>query len=314
MENYIWTEKYRSQTLDDCVLPKKIKDTFKSFVATGNIPNLILSGSPGIGKTSSAVSMLKDINADYLVINGSMNGNIDTLRYEIKNFAQSLSLFKEGRKYVILDEADYLNAQSTQPALRNFMEEYSGNCGFFLTCNYKDRIIPALHSRCALIDFTPEKAEIPSLQAQLYKRVEKILSAEGVTFDKAVLAKFLVSHYPDMRRILNELQSFSASNKDITTFLLSKEMDGNFASLIKMLKEKKFTEMRKWVSENNVLDISTIIKKIYDRMDSIIQDNDKPVFIITAAKYQYQSAFVADQEINTVAFLTEVMANVSFDK
>ncbi len=312
MDEFIWVEKYRPATLDACVLPKKIKDTFKAFVKDKNIPNLILSGSPGVGKTSAAIAMMKEIDADYLMINGSMSGNIDTLRYEIKNFAQSMSLFHEGRKYVILDEADYLNANSTQPALRNFMEEYSRNCGFILTCNHKNRIIEELRSRCALIDFNPVKAEIPALQAQLFTRVEHIMGIEGITFDKAVMAKFLVNHYPDMRRVLNELQSFTASDKNITSALLANEMDGNFTTLVGMLKNRKFSDMRKWVSENSSVDIQTIIRKIYDRLDKAMIDNDKPVFIITAAKYQYQSTFSVDQEINTVAFLTEIMANVSF--
>lgn len=309
----IWNEGYRPQKINDCILPAKIKETLNSFVASGNIPHLVLSGSPGVGKTTAAIALCKEMDADYIVINGSLNGNIDTLRNEIKSFAQSLSLFHEGRKFVIIDEADYLNPNSTQPALRTFMEEYSRNCGFIMTCNYKHRIIPALLSRCSVIDFSSyDKSEMPVLMAQFAKRVESILTEENITFDKKVVSKFIFNLYPDMRKVLNELQSFSSSGKDITSAILTNVMDTNFASLVKILKERKFTEMRDWVLDNEQMDFHIIARKLYDKMDTLIIDSDRPSYIEIAARYQHWSVTAADQVINTAAFLTEVMATVSF--
>ncbi len=210
LEEFLWVEKYRPKTIRDTILPESLKQTFQEFVSQGNIPNLLLSGSAGCGKTTVARAMLEELGCDYIVINGSLNGNIDTLRNEIMQFASSVSLMG-GRKYVILDEADYLNPNSTQPALRNFMEEFSRNCGFILTCNFKNRIIEPLHSRCSVVDFKITKKDLPSLAAQMMKRIQHILDTEGVEYDKSAVAEVLKQHLPDWRRTINELQRYSAT-------------------------------------------------------------------------------------------------------
>lgn len=312
IENFVWMEKYRPKTINECILPAKIKETFLNFIKEGEIPNLILNGPAGTGKTTAALAMLNELDREVLVINGSLYGNIDTLRYDIKNFAQSLSLFKPGRKYVIIDEADYLNANSTQPALRNFMEEFSKNCGFILTCNYKNRIIPELHSRCAMIDYKIDKEEMPVLMKGFFERVKTILDTENVEYDDAAIARFMKAHFPDMRRLLNELQREAASGK-ITSAILVNVLDSNFLELVKTLKAKNFTNMRRWIGENETVDFNTLMRKIYDRMDVAIKENDRPTAIMLCAKYQYQAAFVVDQQVNTAAFLTELMANVDFE-
>ena len=311
MEEFLWTEKYRPQTVEETILPNHLKETFQQFVDQKNIPNLLLSGSAGCGKTTIARAMLEELGADYIVINGSMNGNIDTLRNEIKSFASSIS-FSGGRKYVILDEADYLNANSTQPALRNFMEEFSKNCGFILTCNYKNKIIEPLHSRCSVIDFKISKKDKASLAQQFMKRVNSILNTEGIEFDKAVVAEVIMKHFPDWRRVLNELQRYSATGK-IDAGMLVNIQEASFKSLMGYLKDKEFTSARKWVAENIDNDAGTVFRKLYDSASDFIVAQSIPPLVLLIAKYQYQAAFSADAEVNLMACLTEIMMECQFN-
>jgi DNA polymerase III delta prime subunit len=303
-------EKYRPKTIADTILPEELKATFQQFVDQKNIPNLILSGSAGVGKTTVARAMLEELECDYIVINGSMNGNIDTLRNEILNFASSVSL-SGGRKYVILDEADYLNANSTQPALRNFMEEFSRNCGFILTCNFKNRIIEPLHSRCSVIDFKLSKSAGAKLASQFFKRVEKILNNENVEFDRAVVAEVVTKFFPDWRRVLNELQRYATTGK-IDSGILGGIKDLEINSVYKLLKDKDFTSLRKWVAENVDIEQTEVFKRLYDSADQYMTTNSIPQLVLILSKYQYQAAFVADPEINIIACFTEVLINCEF--
>jgi DNA polymerase III delta prime subunit len=300
----MWVEKYRPKTIEDCILPPDLKTTFQQFVDNNHIPNLLLSGPAGVGKTTVAKAMLEQLGCDYIVINGSMNGNIDTLRNDILQFASSVS-FSGGRKYVILDEADYLNATSTQPALRNFMEEYSGNCGFILTCNFKNRIIEPLHSRCSVVDFKISKQDIAKLAGLFFKRATGILSSEGVQFEQAVVAEVVKQHVPDWRRVLNELQRYSATGK-IDSGILTNLGDESFKKLVTALKTRNFHDMRKWVVEHSDSD-TTVFRKIYDSMHDLLKPTSIPQTILIIARYQYQAAFVSDPEINLAAFLTNLM-------
>jgi DNA polymerase III delta prime subunit len=308
-EEFLWVEKYRPKTIEDTILPASLKATFQQFVDKQNIPNLILSGSAGVGKTTVARAMLEQLECDYIVINGSMNGNIDTLRNEILNFASTVSL-SGGRKYVILDEADYLNANSTQPALRNFMEEFSKNCGFILTCNFKNRIIEPLHSRCSVIDFKISKSDMAKLAGQFFKRVVRILDDESIGYEQAVVAEVIKKHFPDWRRVLNELQRYSATGK-IDSGVLSNFQNVSLNELIKLIKSKNFTEVRKWVAETS--DSSTeIFRKLYDISAEHFTSGYVPALVLTLAKYQYQAAFAADQEVNLAACLAEIMVECEF--
>ena len=309
LEEFLWVEKYRPKTVADTVLPTELKATFQQFVDQGNIPNLILSGTAGVGKTTIARAMLEQLECDYIVINGSMNGNIDTLRNDITQFASSVS-FTGGRKYVILDEADYLNPNSTQPALRNFMEEFSRNCGFIFTCNFKNRIIEPLHSRCSVIDFKINRDEMPKLASQFFKRTIMILDTEGVKYDKAVVAEVLQKHFPDWRRVLNELQRYSATGA-IDSGILVNLQDESFKQLIEFIKDKNFTSMRKWV-ESSDIDQTTLYRKFYDTASANMSPTGVAQLILLLARYQYQAAFAVDPVINTVAFLTEVMTSCEF--
>ena len=302
--NFLWTEKYRPKTISDTILPTNLKDTFQNFIDNG-IPNLLLSGGPGVGKTTAAKAMLDEVGSDYMIINGSMNGGIDTLRNDIKSYASTVSLNGK-RKFVILDEADYLNPQSTQPALRNFMEEYSKNCGFILTCNFKNRIIQPLHSRCSVIDFKIN-GDAPKLAHKFMTRVESILKEEQVPYDKNTLVELITKYFPDYRRILNELQRYSVSGK-IDSGILTNLTDENFKNLIKCLKDKNFTDMRKWVATNLDNEPVVLFRTIYDNASFVMEKSSIPQLVLTLADYQYKSAFVADQEINMVACLTQLMA------
>ena len=308
MQEFLWVEKYRPNRLEDCILPDELKNTFQQFINQQNIPNLLLSGSAGVGKTTVAKAMLEELGADYIVVNGSLHGNIDTLRTEIMNFATTVS-FSEGRKYVILDEADYLNPQSTQPALRNFMEEYSKNCGFILTCNFKNRIIEPLQSRCSVVDFLFPKKLAPSLAGSFFTRVKTILDEEQVKYDEKVLAEIIQRHFPDWRRVLNELQRYSVSGI-IDIGILSNSSQNAFKSLIALLKGKQFSDMRKWVAQNIDSDPTSIMRQLYDSSSEVIKASSIPQLVLLIGEYQYKSAFVADQEVNLVAFLTQVMADV----
>jgi len=310
MNEFLWVEKYRPQTVEECILPSDLKARFQAFVDSQNIPNLLLSGSAGVGKTTIAKAMLEQLGADYIVINGSLHGNIDTLRNEIMAFASTVS-FAEGRKYVILDEADYLNPQSTQPALRNFMEEYSKNCGFILTCNFKNRIIEPLQSRCSVIDFTFPKSLAPKLASEFFTRVKMILDAEEIKYDDQALAEILQTYFPDWRRVLNELQQYSVSGS-IDVGILSNNAQNALESLISLLKQKRFSDMRKWVGQNIDSDPTSIMRGLYDVANEKVDAKSIPNLVLLIGEYQYKSAFVADQEVNLVAFLTQVMAEVEF--
>ena len=309
-DDFLWVEKYRPRTVDDTILSPEMKDTFKEFIKQGNIPNLLLSGGAGMGKTTVARAMLEELGCDYIIINGSMNGNIDTLRNDIRNFASTVS-FDGGRKYVILDEADYLNAQSTQPALRNFMEEFSNNCGFILTCNFANRIISPLHSRCSVIEFKIPNSEKPKLAAQLMKRIQNILSQENIEYDEQVVAQVIMKHFPDFRRVLNELQRYSATGK-IDTGILVNLVDVSIKSLMQHMKDRNFKEVRKWVVENIDNDPVMMYRKLYDSASEYLKPESVPSLVLIVAEYSYKSAFVADQEVNLVACLTEIMSECAF--
>ncbi len=310
MKEALWVEAYRPKTISETILPDDLKNTFLNFVQTGTIPNLLLTGRAGIGKTTVAKALLNEIAADYIVINGSMHGNIDTLRTDITNFASSVS-FKGGRKYVILDEADYLNPNSTQPALRNFIESYSKNCGFILTCNFKNRIIEPLHSRMSVIDFTFPKDKKPKLASLFFKRVQEILKKENVEFDSKAVGALIVKYFPDCRRVLNELQRYSAVGK-IDTGILALDNEETFTTLISFLKNKEFSNVRKWVGEYADLDATTFFRKLYDQAHLYMDSPSVAQLVLIVARYQYQHAFVADQEINLVSCLTEIMMECTF--
>ena len=310
MDTFLWVEQYRPKTVDDCILPQSLKDTFKEFVEHGNVPNVILSGGPGVGKTTIAKAVLDEIGATYMMINGSEESGIDVLRTKIKNFAATVSL-EGGRKYLILDEADYLNPQSTQPALRGFMEEFHKNCGFILTCNYKNRLIEPLHSRCSVIDFTIPKSEKPSLASEFMKRMIFILQNEKVEYDKKVLVEVIQRHFPDWRRILNELQRYSVSGR-IDAGILVDMAEINIKELMKFMKEKEFTNVRKWVVNNLDMDSVRLYRSIYDSLYTFLDHSTIPHVVIVLAEYQHKSAFSADQEINLLACLTEIMARGKF--
>jgi DNA polymerase III delta prime subunit len=309
LEEFLWCEKYRPKTVADTILPEDLKKVFQQFVDQKNIPNLILSGTAGVGKTTVAKAMCEELGCDYIVINGSMNGNIDTLRNDIARFASSVSL-AGGRKMVILDEADYLNAQSTQPALRNFMEEFSANCGFILTCNFVDRIIEPLHSRCSVVKFKIRKSELPELAKQFLRRVCGILDNESVTYDKSAVVEVIKKHFPDWRRVINELQHYSATGA-IDTGILRNFSDDSLGKLIGYMKDKNFTAVRKWVAESD-MDTNEFFRAFYDKAENYIVAGSIPMLVLHLAKYQYQNAFAADPEINLVACLTEIMADCTF--
>ena len=301
----LWVEKYRPQSIDDTILPDKMKNTFRKFVNDENVPNLLLTGGPGVGKTTIAKAMLDEMGCDYIVKNGSLNVNIDTLRYDISTYASAVS-FSGGRKYVIFDEADYLSAANVQPALRNFIEEYSANCGFIFTCNFKNRIIAPLRSRLSEIDFSIEQTERPALAMQFFKRVINILENENVNYDKAVVAKVIEKHFPDFRRVLTELQSYAASGKIDEGIFVNLKQE-SIDELFSLLKAKDFTNMRKWVAKNSDQDMNEMFRRIYDAAAERVEFKTLPGFVVTIADYMYKSNFVADQEVNMVAFLTEVM-------
>ena len=310
METFLWVEKYRPITVESCVLPSELKETFGEYVKNKSIPNLVLSGGPGVGKTTVAKAMIEQIGATYIMINGSEESGIDVLRTKIKNFASTVSL-SGGRKYIILDEADYLNAQSTQPALRGFMEEFHKNCGFILTCNYKNRLIEPLHSRCSVIDFVIPNKEKPILAKEFFGRVTDILKKENIMYDKRGAVELATKYFPDWRRILNELQRYSASGQ-IDAGLLVNISEVNIHDLMVSLKKKEFTNVRKWIVQNLDNDPIRIYRLIYDSLYDFVDDSTIPHAVVFIGDYSYKSAFVADQEINLLACLTEMMAQCKF--
>ena len=311
MINDLWVETYRPKTIEDCILPDHLKEMFTEIVKTGEVPNLLLTGTAGLGKTTVARALCNELGLDYILINASEHGNIDTLRGKIKQFASSISL-SGGYKVVILDEADYLNATSTQPALRGFMEEFSKNCRFILTCNFKNKIIEPLHSRCGVIEFNTNKKDLARLCELFMNRALNILSAEGVEVpNPEVLAELIMKHAPDWRRILNELQRHSRGGT-LHLDVLSVSMSGNINDLFGHLKDKDFRAMRKWVAENMDVDSAAIFRAIYDHMNDAVAPNSIPQLVLILADYQFKNSFAADKELNMVACLTECMAQVEF--
>ena len=310
METFLWVEKYRPRDIESCVLPKTLKTSLQSFVDKETLPNLILSGGPGVGKTTAARAMLDQMGSTYMFINGSEESGIDVLRTKIKNFASTVSL-EGGKKYLILDEADYLNPQSTQPALRGFIEEFSANCGFILTCNYVNRIIPALISRCPTYDFSIPKKDKQRLAHDFYQSAINILETEGVKFEPKAVAGVIGRHFPDWRRVLNELQRYSVSGKIDAGILVDMKSD-NIKELINHMKQKEFTNVRKWVVNNLDNDSTRLFRNIYDSLYDYVDSSSIPHVVVILGEYQYKAAFVADQEINTLACLTEIMARTKF--
>ena len=307
-EHFLWVEKYRPHTIDDCILPDDQKTYFTQMLEKGELQNMLLCGTAGVGKTTVARALCEQLGADYIIINGSEESGIDVLRTKIKQFASTVS-FSGGTKVVILDEADYLNPNSTQPALRGFIEEFANNCRFILTCNYKNRIIPPLHSRCAVVEFKLPRTEKQKMASLFFNRVVTILTDENVEFDKKVVAKVIEKYFPDYRRVLNELQRYSSAGR-VDEGIFVNLGESNMADLQSSLKAKDWKKMRTWVVNNLDNDPVAIMRKIYDHiLPNVVS---VPQLVLILADYQYKSAFVADQEINLVACLTEVMANVEF--
>ena len=310
-ESLLWVEKYRPKTIEDCILPESIKKTLRDVVSQNKIPNLMFTGTSGIGKTTAARAICNETQADYLIINGSDEGRmIDTLRTKLTQFCSTISL-SGSRKVVIIDEADYMNADSVQPAMRNFTERFANNCSFIFTCNYKNRIIEPIHSRCAVINFSLKNGEKQVIAARFMKRVEGILTDESIDYDKEVIAKLVLKHFPDFRRVLNELQRYSTSG-EINSGVLANIKEMNLKELIDSLREKNFSKMRQWVVANVDNDPATVYRKIYDELYNVVDKGSIPQAVLTIAEYQYKSAFVADQEINLVACLVELMAECEF--
>ena len=308
-DHFLWVEKYRPQTIEDCILPEATKATFKEFLKKGEVPNLLLCGTAGTGKTTVARALCEELGCDYIVINGSDEGRqIDTLRTKIKSFASAIS-FESKTKVVIIDEADYLNRESVQPALRAFIETFSENCRFIFTCNYKQKIIDPLHSRTTVIEFRTDKKDQPVLASKFMKRMKYVLDAEGITYKDKVLAELLMKYIPDYRRVLNELQRYSSSGT-IDEGILSNISDINTKDLISSLKEKDWKKMRQWVANNVDTDPQGIFRYIYDSL--LPEIKTIPQMVLLIADYQYKAAFVADQEINLTACLTEIMASIQF--
>ena len=304
-EEFLWVEKYRPVNISSCVLPIETKKIFIDFVNNNEIPNLLLCGTAGVGKTTVARALCNELGADFVLINGSEERNIDTLRVKVKQFASTVSL-SGGPKIVILDEADYLNPQSTQPALRGFIEEFSKNCRFIFTCNYKNRIIQPLHSRCSVIDFTIEAIQKPQIANQIFQRILQILTDENIDYNEKVVVEVINKFFPDFRRMLNEIQKYSASGK-IDSGILANLDDESLNELLNYIREKEFSKMRKWVAMNIHNDPQSIYRKLYDSFFTKFDNNSIPQAIIILSDYTYKSAFVADQEVNMVACLTELM-------
>jgi DNA polymerase III delta prime subunit len=308
MEHLLWTEKYRPKNIEDCILPERLKKPFQEYVTQKNIPNLLLTGGAGVGKTTVAKAMCNEIGCDFMIINGSDENGIDMVRNKITNYASSMS-FTGGRKVIIIDEADYLSANA-QAAFRNAIEEFAGNCSFIFTCNFKNKIIEPLHSRCAVIEFTLKASEKSSMAAQFFKRIQTILSDEEIAYETPVVAELIKKHFPDFRRVINELQRFSKFGK-IDTGVLAQIIDVSLADIIKFIKDKDFGAIRKWVASNDV-DPASLYRKLYDNLYEVLKPQSIPQAVVIIADYQYKQAFVADQEINLVACLTELMVSLEF--
>ena len=310
MEEFLWVEKYRPKKVQDCILSTDLKKVFENILRKGELQNMMFTGTAGTGKTTVARALCNELDLDYIIINGSEESGIDTLRNKIKQFASSVSL-SGGYKVVILDEADYLNPQSTQPALRGFIEEFSNNCRFILTCNFKNRVIEPLHSRCSVIEFAMPKKERDALAGQFMQRVQQILQVESINSDPAVLAELIIKYFPDFRRTLNELQRYSNFGK-IDSGILVNATDISLDTLMNSLKLKNFKQMRQWVADNIDTEPAAMFRKIYDNMGDFVDPQSIPQLVLILADYQYKNSFVADHELNMVACLTEVMAGVKF--
>jgi DNA polymerase III delta prime subunit len=309
-DEYLWVEKYRPQKIDECVLPAELKKTFNEMVKGGQLPNLLLAGSAGLGKTTVARALCAELDLDYMLINGSEESGIDVLRNKIKQFASTVSL-NGGYKVVILDEADYLNPQSTMPALRGFIEEFSNNCRFILTCNFKNKIIEPLHSRCSVIEFNTTKKSLASLAGDFMKRLMFILKTEGVKYHEQTLAELIIRYAPDWRRVLNECQRYSTSG-EIPTAILIGMSDQSIAELARHLKSKDFKSMRSWVVNNSTLDSAVVFRKLYDSLYDVVAPSSIPSAVLILADYSYKSGFMADKELNMVACMTELMGNIEW--
>lgn len=310
-KDYLWVEKYRPQKVSETILPPQLKNTFQNLVDAGELQNMLFTGTAGLGKTTIAKALCNELGVDYLLINGSEEGNIDTLRNKIKQFASSVSLSGD-YKVIILDEADYLNPQSFQPALRGFIEEFSNNCRFILTCNFKNRIIEPLHSRCGVYEFNTSKKDMAELCGEFMTRCKEILHEEDVKYDQQPLAELIMKFAPDWRRVLNELQRYSSTGT-IDTGVLVSLTESKYDDLFNFLKAKDFKKMRAWVVNNIDTDASAIFRGIYDRMTDRIAPQSVPQVVLILADYQYKNAFAADHELNVVACMTEIMANVEFN-
>ena len=308
MKEFLFVEKYRPKTIADCILPQALKDTFQSIIDGGEIPNMMFSGSAGVGKTTVARALCNELDLDYMIINGSEDGNIDTLRGKIKQFASTVSLHG-GQKVVILDEADYLNPQSTQPALRGFIEEFSSNCRFILTCNFKNRIIDPLHSRCSIYEFNLGNKAV---MAQAFmSRLQFILDSENITYDNAVIAELIMKYIPDWRRVINECQRYGMSGT-IDTGVLVTLSESSVQALMEDLKTKNFKKMRKWVTDNMDVESTKLFRMVYDNMITYVQPSSIPQLVLILADYSYKDSFVADHELNVVACMTEIMSQIKF--
>jgi len=308
MEHLLWTEKYRPKTVEECILPERLKKPFQEYVNQKNIPNLLLSGGAGVGKTTIAKAMCNEVGCDFMILNGSDENGVDTIRFKIKNYASSMSL-TGGRKVVILDEADYLTPNA-QAILRNAIEEFSGNCSFIFTCNYKSKIIDPIHSRCAVIDFNLKNNEKATMAAQFFKRLQSVLQSESVEYDDKVIAEVVKKHFPDFRRVLNELQRYSQFGK-IDAGILSQIGDVQINEIVKYIKGKDFGAIRKWAATCD-MDANVVFRQLYDALYETMKPQSIPQAVLIIADYQYKSAFVADPEINLVACLTELMVNCEF--
>ena len=310
-ESLLWVEGYRPKTIDECILSETIKGTLSDLVKDEKIPNFMFTGPSGVGKTTAARALCEQTNSDYIIINGSDEGRmIDTLRTKLTQFCSTIS-FGGGRKVVIIDEADYMNPDSVQPAMRNFIEKFAENCSFIFTCNYKNRIIDPIHSRCAVVDFTLDKKEKPEIAMQFLNRCDQILTEHSIVYDKDVVAALINKHFPDFRRVINELQRYSTSG-EINSGILANIGELNLNQLISALREKNFQNMRQWVVTNVDNDPATVYRKIYDKLYEVLEKSSIPQAVLIIADYQYKSAFVADQEINLVACLTEMMVDCEF--
>jgi len=308
MEHLLWVERHRPQTVSDCILPDRLKEVFQEYVNQKQIPNLLLTGGAGVGKTTIAKAMCNEIGCDYMVINGSDENGVDVIRVKVKNYASSMSL-SGGRKVIIIDEADYLSPNA-QACLRNAIEEFAANCSFIFTCNYKAKIIDPLHSRCAVIDFGMKNGEKQKMASAFFKRIQSVLESENVEYDDKVIAELVKKHFPDFRRVINELQRYAQLGK-IDVGILSQIGEVSITQIVKFMKDKDFTSVRKWAATTEI-DSTALFRKLYDGLYDILKPSSIPGVVIVLADYQYKQAFVADQEINLVACLTEIMANGEF--